>query len=131
MTAAALADDMALFIDSAADRALFLTDRAGLIRSWNHGATLLTGWAASEIVGRDATLLYPMADAERRTPELERAAAIAGTTIRHEGWRVRKDGTEFLADITLVALRGATGDHRGFGQSIHDITGRKADEQAL
>ncbi|MEO6215476.1 MAG: PAS domain S-box protein [Sphingomonas sp.] len=129
--AAALADDMALFIDSAADRALFLTDSEGRIRSWNHGATLLTGWTATEIVGRDVALLYPIADAERRTPELEQAAALTGTTVRHEGWRLRKDGTEFLADVTLVALRGPDGDHRGFGQSIHDITGRKAAEQAL
>jgi two-component system sensor kinase FixL len=56
---------------------------------------------------------------------------MAGATVRQEGWRLRKDGTEFLADITLVALRGADGDHRGFGQSIQDITGRKAAERAL
>jgi len=129
--AAALADDMALFIDSAGDRALFLTDREGLIRSWNHGARLLTGWAATEIIGREVGLLYPAADAERGAPELERAAAIAGTTVHHEGWRLRKDGTEFLADVTIVALRGPDGDHHGFGQSIHDITDRKAAEQAL
>ena len=126
-----LAPDMALFIDSAMDRGIFLTDSAGTVRSWNRGAELLTGWAPVEIVGRTVSLLYPGADLDRGMLEQEHAEALAGAMLHKEGWRLRKDGSEFLADVTLVALRGADGGLQGFGQSIHDITGRKAAELAL
>ena len=126
-----LAADMALFIDSAVDRGTFLTDRAGIVRSWNRGAVLLTGWEPVEIVGRPVALLYPGPDRDRGLPEQEQAEASAGAILCREGWRLRKDGSEFLAEVTLVALRGTDGALRGFGQSIQDITGRKAAEQAL
>ena len=63
-----LAQDLALFVDSTADRALFLTDPQGLIRSWNLGAELLTGWTLAEIVGKPASLLYPRVDVDRGYP---------------------------------------------------------------
>ena len=126
-----LATDMAIFIDSAADRAMFLTDNAGVVLSWNRGAVLLTGWEAGAIIGKPVALLYPGADLDLGLPEFERAEACAGATLRKEGWRLRKDGSEFLAEVTIVALRGTDGALRGFGQTIHDITGRKAAEQAL
>jgi two-component system sensor kinase FixL len=126
-----LAQDMALFIDSAADRAMFLTDDAGTVRSWNRGAVLVTGWEAGAIVGKPVALLYPAADLDQGLPELERAEARTGATLRKEGWRLRKDGSEFLAEVTTVALRGTDGTLHGFGQIIQDITGRKAAEQAL
>ncbi|WP_343892719.1 PAS domain S-box protein [Sphingomonas oligophenolica] len=122
---------MALFIDSAADRAMFVTDCAGVVRSWNKGAALLTGWDAAEIIGRPVALLYPGADFDRGLPAQEQAAAETGAMLSREGWRVRKDGSEFLAELTIVALRGPDGTHHGFGQSIQDITSRKAAEQAL
>jgi len=126
----ALANDIALFIESAADRAVFLTDCHGVVRSWNQGAVLLTGWQPVEIIGRPVALLYPAADLDRGLPEQERAEAGTAMLCK-EGWRLRKDGSEFLAELTLVALRGPDGTHHGFGESIQDITGRKASEQAL
>ena len=126
-----LARDLALFVDSAADRALFLTDPQGLIRSWNLGAELLTGWSLGEIVGKPASLLYPRVDVERGYPENDRAETLAGTTLRKEAWRARKDGSEFLADVTFVSLYGQDGLLHGFGQTLYDITGRKAAEHAL
>jgi len=126
-----LAQDLALFVDSTADRALFLTDPQGLIRSWNLGAELLTGWTLAEIVGKPASLLYPRVDVERGYPETDRAETLANTTLRKEAWRARKDGSEFLTDVTFVALYGQGGVLHGFGQTLCDITGRKAAEHAL
>src|SRR5258706_16243232 len=81
-----LAEDLALFIDSAADQALFLSSPEGLIRSWNRGARLLTGWPAAELVGKPAGLLYPAADIPAGVPDNDRAAAFAETTPPGENW---------------------------------------------
>ncbi len=126
-----LANDLALFVNSAADRALFLTDPAGLVRSWNRGAALLTGWSDADILGKPVDLLYPASDVERGIPHGDRATALTETIHRREAWRVRRDGSEFLADVTIVPLSGADGTHHGFGHTIYDITGRKAAEDAL
>ena len=126
-----LGDDLELFVDSSADRALFLTDPQGRIRSWNRGAELLTGWSAAEIVGGSTSLLYPANDVERGLPESDRAEALIIPSLHKEAWRVRKDGSEFLADVTLVTLRGPDGAHHGFGHTVYDITDRKAAQDAL
>jgi two-component system sensor kinase FixL len=123
--------ELALFIESTADRALFLLSRNGTIASWNRGAEMLTGWTAAEAIGRSIDLFYTESDIERGQPEADRDAAADATAMRGECWRVRKDGSEFLADVTLVALRSSDGSIRGFGQSVHDVTRRKAAEQAL
>jgi two-component system sensor kinase FixL len=126
-----LGGDLALFVDSATDRAMFLTDPQGLVRSWNRGAALLTGWSTGEILGQSSGLLYPASDIERGFPESDRAEALTNTTLHKEAWRIRKDGSEFLADVALVTLRGPDGAHHGFGHTVYDITGRKAAEDAL
>lgn len=124
--------ELALFVESASDRALFLTSPEGLIASWNRGAELLTGWPAAEVKGRSVALLYTPQDVSVGAPTTDRAAAAAASApMRKEAWRIRKDGSEFLADITIFALRNADGSVRGFGQSVYDITARKAVEQGL
>jgi len=127
---ARLKEQMALFVESTTDRALFLIDPAGIVTKWTRGAELLTGWRADMIVGQSFELLYTSADREARRPSADVAQATAQSVSRDEEWRVRSDGSEFLADVTLVALRGPDGTLLGFGQSIHDITRRRAAEQA-
>jgi len=124
--------ELALFVDSATDRALFLTSPDGRIASWNRGAELLTGWRAEEVAGRSVALLYTQQDIEAGKPISDRAAvADAGSPLRLEAWRIRKDGSEFLADISIFALRNEDGSVRGFGQSVQDVTARRATEQGL
>ncbi len=124
--------ELALFVDSATDRALFLTSPDGRIASWNRGAELLTGWRADDVAGRTAALLYTPEDAAAGKPASDCAAAAAGQSpLRLEAWRIRKDGSEFLADVTIMALRNEDGSIRGFGQSLQDVTSRKATEQGL
>jgi len=129
---ASLHRELASFVESASDRALFLTSPDGVIASWNRGAELLTGWRAMEAKGRSVALLYTPQDVTAGAPMADRAAAAASSApMRKEAWRIRRDGSEFLADITIFALRSADGSIRGFGQSVHDITARKAVEQGL
>ena len=102
-----LADEMELFIQSATDRALFLCDAQGRVTSWTPGAELLTGWRAEEIIGLSTDLLYTDQDREAGVPAADRERALGASPLRLEEWRVRRDGSEFLADVTLVALRGS------------------------
>ena len=86
------------------------------------------GWKGAEIIGQEGAALYPEAERRWASP---RPTCSAPTTLRKEAWRVRKDGSEFLADVTITALRDADGALRGFGHRRYDITDRKAAERAL
>jgi two-component system sensor kinase FixL len=120
-----------LFVANIEGRALFLLDIDGRILSWNRGATLLTGWANDEIVGQPVTILYPPADAATGKPAVDLDRAARDQTVRGEAWRVHKGGSEYLAEVTTVALRDADGALRGYGQILVDATERKAAEVAL
>ncbi|RSU19087.1 PAS domain S-box protein [Sphingomonas koreensis] len=124
-------DELALFVESVNDRASFLIDTEGRIKSWNRGAELLTGWTAESVLGQPFDLLYPADRRERGSPADDLAKARERTHLRDEGWRARRDGSEFFADITLIALWDTDGILRGFGQTLYDITARKATETAL
>ena len=125
------AADFLLFIQSATDRALFLTDAGGVITAWTPGAEALTGWTGAAAVGQPLSILYAEREAAEQRPARDREQAEAAGMLRVEGWHVRRDGSEFFAETTFVALREAEGGLRGFGVSIADITARKAAEQAL
>ncbi|MES2443032.1 MAG: PAS domain S-box protein [Pseudomonadota bacterium] len=122
---------LALFVESATDRALFLLDAEGIVTTWNTGAELLTGWSAEEIIGQSGSLLYPPGDVEAGKPAADLARTAQEGRLREEAKRIRRDGSEFLADATTTTIRDADGTRRGFGQVIHDITDRKAAERAL
>jgi two-component system sensor kinase FixL len=122
---------LALFVGSTSDRAFFLVDTYGMIMTWNRGAEILTGWTSVDVIGSSGELLYPVADVAIGKPAADLARASAGVGTQEEAWRLRKDGTEFLADVSTTALRGADGHLHGYGQMIHDITDRKAAQTAL
>ena len=121
---------MLRFIDGIDDRAVLLLDPAGIVTTCTAGAATLLGWAPDALVGQPVDLLYPPADRAAERPAADRAAAAAGAAIRDEQWRARRDGSEFLAETMLAALRDEAGALTGFGHSIADVTGRRAIEQA-
>lgn len=86
---------LALFVESAIDRALFLLDVDGLIMTWNRGAEMLTGWSESEISNRSGEILYPAADIAAGRPAADLALAAVAPITHDTAWRVRKDGTEY------------------------------------
>lgn len=125
-----IADELAQFVAAMSDRALILLAPDGRIASWNRGAELLTGWSADEVIGEPVDLLYTPGERAQSQPAEDRVTARLAP-LRVEAWRMRKDGSEFFADATLAALAGRGGTVRGFGLSMHDITPRKAAQQAL
>ena len=121
-----------LLVESVKDYAIFALDPNGYIVSWNPGAERFKGYTASEIIGKHFSVFYPPEDLVARKPQIELEIATAVGRLEDEGWRVRKDGTQFWANVVITALRGQDGELIGFAKVTRDLTQRRAAElQAL
>ena len=100
------------FVAAVEDYAIFTLDPAGIIQSWNRGAERIKQYAAGEIVGRHFSEFYPETDRAKRLPEEELETATREGRFEDEGWRLRKDGSQFWAGVTITAVRSATGEAR-------------------
>jgi PAS domain S-box-containing protein len=113
------------------DYANVMLDPDGLVVSWNEGAERIKGYRAEEIIGQPFSRFYPAEDIHNGKPVRELALAAERGSFEDEGWRVRKDGTRFLANVVITALRDQNGRLRGFGKITRDITELKESEQHL
>jgi PAS domain S-box-containing protein len=114
-----------LLVESVSDYAIYLIDARGRVASWNAGAARIKGYAAGEVLGRHFSLFYPSEDRAAGMPERALREAQAEGRFRAEGWRVRKDGTRFWADIVITCLRDRHGEMRGFAKVTRDMTERR------
>jgi PAS domain S-box-containing protein len=117
-----------LLVEGVTDYAIFMLDANGRVMTWNAGAERIKGYSANEIIGRHFSTFYPKDAAESGWPEHELQIATAEGRYQEEGWRVRKDGSRFWANVTITALRDATGNLRGFAKLTRDLTERKRAE---
>lgn len=122
-------DRMRLVVDSIRDYAIFMLDEAGRVATWNTGARLTKGYSADEIIGRHIETFYTAEDRERGLPRELLTEAEAKGCIESEGWRVRKDGTRFWADVVITALRDDGGKLTGFAKVTRDLTERRQAEE--
>ena len=129
--AALVAEELNLLIDGAQGHAIYLLDAEGRITIWNKGAERLKGWREDEVVGKESAIFYPPDAVAAGRPAEDLATAVREGRLETEDWRVRKDGSEFLADVSITALRNDDGSLRGFAKIVSDITGRRASEEAL
>ena len=120
-----------LLIQSLTDYAIYMLDPEGIVSSWNVGAERLKGYTPDEIVGQHFSRFYSPEDVERGLPARVLAAALAEGRFEAEGWRIRKDGTRFWANVVVVPVRDATGRHIGFAKITRDLSERREAEQAL
>ena len=111
--------------------AIFAVDRDGYVASWNDGAVRIKGYKPTEIIGQHMSLFYTPEDIQRGHPGNLLKTAEAQGQVTDEGWRVRKDGTVFWADISITAFRDKKGELKGFGKITRDATRRKRAEEAL
>ena len=132
-TAAAggMADELTLLIDGAHGYAIYMLDPSGRVTIWNKGAERLKGWTEAEALGRHTSIFYPPDQIEAGKPETDLIIAREQGRLEEEAWRLRADGSEFLAHITITALYGEAGELRGFGKVIRDVTDQRAAERAL
>jgi PAS domain S-box-containing protein len=120
-----------LVIEQTKDYALFVLDPAGRISTWNAGAERIKGYAADEIIGRHFSVFYTRESVESGWPAHELKVATAEGRFEDEGWRVRKDGSRFWANVVITALRDPQGRLLGFSKITRDLTGRREHEEAL
>jgi PAS domain S-box-containing protein len=113
------------------DYAIFMLDAEGRVATWNAGAQRLKGYGAEEIVGRHFSTFYPQDAIDRGWPAEELRRAVAAGRFEDEGWRLRKDGSRFWANVVITALRGPDGQPRGFSKVTRDLTERKRAEESL
>ena len=126
-----LEDPYRVLVDAARDYAIFFLDPRGQVVSWNTGAARLKGYSAHEIIGRHFSAFYPPDAIERQWPQQELKAAREKGRFEDEGWRVRKDGTRFWANVVITALYDARGELRGFSKITRNLTERRAQEERL
>jgi PAS domain S-box-containing protein len=111
------------------DYAIFLLDRDGYVRSWNAGAERIKGYKAAEIMGQHFSRFYPREAVERDWPGEELRRASVEGRFEDENWRVRKDGSQFWANVVITALRDEAGEIRGFLKVTRDLTERRQAEE--
>jgi formate hydrogenlyase transcriptional activator len=120
-----------LLVEGASDYAIFMLDPEGRVATWNSGAERIKGYRAEEILGQHFSRFYPREDIERGKPEHELEVASAEGRYEDEGWRIRKDGSRFWANVIITALRGRDGQLKGFSKVTRDFTDRKGAEESL
>lgn len=120
-----------LLVESLLDYAIFMLDPKGNILTWNRGAERMKGYAAEEVIGKHFSIFYPAEDIDSGKPERELEAAAFAGRFEDLGWRLRKDGSRFWANVVITALRDHAGQLRGFAKITRDLTDRKRAEDAL
>jgi len=123
------AEQLRLLVHGTAEYAIFLLDPKGQVVTWNSGAERLKGYKAAEIIGQHFSRLYPRDAIDRGWPAHELEVAQAEGRFEDEGWRVRKDGSQFWANVVITALRDEQGSLRGFSKITRDMTERKRAEE--
>src|SRR5262249_28404462 len=119
------------FVEAVKDYAIFLLNRDGFVQTWNAGAKQLKGYDAADIIGKHFSVFYPPDAIRRGWPAYELDKAAAEGRFEDEGWRVRKDGSRFWANVVITALRDSTGGLVGFTKVTRDLTDRKRAHEAL
>ncbi|CAB3808124.1 PAS domain-containing hybrid sensor histidine kinase/response regulator [Paraburkholderia fynbosensis] len=118
-----------LLVDNVKDYAIFMLDPQGFVVSWNTGAARIKGYTREEIIGKHFSLFYLPEDAAAGKPARELALARQLGRVEDEGWRVRKDGTTFWANVNITAVHDESNRLRGFAKVTRDLTERRQREE--
>jgi PAS domain S-box-containing protein len=124
-----LARTNAALVEGVSDYAIFALDNDGNVRTWNTGAERIKGWTADEITGRHISTFYPPDDVEAGRPHDDLREAAERGRSEQEGWRVRKNGSRFFANVVTTPIIDDDGTRRGFSNVTRDITERVRAQQ--
>jgi PAS domain S-box-containing protein len=120
-----------LLVQGVTDYAIYMLDREGLITSWNAGAARIKGYSEAEIIGRHFSLFYRPEDSSEGQPMAALRNAEREGRFESEGWRVRKDGSQFWANVVVDPIRDDTGEIIGFAKVTRDVTAKRDAQLAL
>jgi PAS domain S-box-containing protein len=118
-----------MLVDSIRDYAIFMLDPDGRITTWNKGAESIKGYKADEIIGQHFSQFHQQEDVAQGTPQHELASAVAEGRFEGDGWRVRKDGTLFWANVIITPVYDDSNKLRGFSKVTRDLTERRKGDQ--
>jgi PAS domain S-box-containing protein len=116
-------------VESVKDYAIFMLDADGRVRTWNAGAQIIKGYRPDEIIGQRLEVFYAPEDRQRGLPAELLAQAARDGRAENEGWRLRKDGSRFWADVVITAFRDPSGEVSGFAKVTRDLTERHNAEE--
>jgi PAS domain S-box-containing protein len=120
-----------LFVEAVRDYAIFMLDTNGNVTSWNAGAQRIKGYQGAEIIGKHFSCFYPEEDVQNGKPQWELQVATKEGRFEEEGWRIRKDGSRFRANVIITAIRDDAGKLIGFGKVTRDVTEKMLTQDAL
>jgi two-component system, NtrC family, sensor kinase len=120
-----------LVIEGVKDYAIFMLDKNGYVASWNSGAERILGYEAQEIIGKSFEYFFPDNEIAQSWPFKGLKIAMSVGRFEVEGWRIRKDGSQFWANVITTALYDENGNLQGFCKVTRDITERKQAQEAL
>ena len=120
-----------LMVNAVTDYALIMLDTEGIVTTWNRGAERIKGYRTDEIIGKHFSIFYPPEALQRGLPGHELAIAAVEGRYEDEGWRIRKDGSSFWANVVITALRSKEGALVGFGKVTRDLSERRLAEEDL
>ena len=126
-----VAEQLRLLVEAVHDYAIFMLEPDGRIKTWNAGAQRIKGYKASEIIGKHFSCFYSDEDNSSGKPQRELEIALRDGRVEDDGWRVRKDGSQFWANVIITALRDADGNLVGFGKVTRDVTERMLVQRSL
>jgi PAS domain S-box-containing protein len=120
-----------LLVSGVRDYAIFMLNPQGIVETWNAGAAYIKGYSADEIIGSHFSRFYPQEAINRGLPETELSGAMMEGRFEDEGWRIRKDGSRFWANVIITAVRNSSGHLIGFSKITRDLTERRRHEDEL
>jgi PAS domain S-box-containing protein len=120
-----------LLVQSVTDYAIYMLDLEGRVSSWNEGARRFKGYEADEIIGEHFSRFYTPEEREQQIPRMALETAEREGRFEAEGWRVRKDGSRFWANVVIDPIRDSAGQLVGFAKVTRDLTEKKAAEEEL
>jgi PAS domain S-box-containing protein len=120
-----------LLVESIKDYSISMLNSEGIVTSWNPGARVIEGYEMEDVIGRHASCFFLPEDAERGAAGAGLQTAAATGRHEDEGWRLRKDGSTFWANVVITALKDESGKLSGFARVVRDLTERKATEERL
>jgi len=128
LTSRSLAD---LLVQNVTDYAIYMLDPSGIVSSWNAGAARFKGYRADEIIGQHFSNFYTDEDRAAELPARALRVALEEGRFEAEGWRVRKDGSQFWASVVIDPVHDDSGRHVGFAKVTRDLTERKLAAESL
>ena len=120
-----------LMVDEIQDYAILYIDKNGIVENWNVGAQKIKGYKAEEIIGQNFAIFYTKSDQNDNLPQKLLSISKEKGTARQEGWRIRKNGTLFWANVLITAIRNKNKELIGFSKVTHDLTEKKKADDKL